>query len=264
MSFFAIILFLFFIVYYIVNNKDPVVLAQVTRESTVRIRGYFKEKDLVFNDEVNWHGTGVIIDKTEDCYVILTNLHVIGFWELYNSDMATPEIEEYCLDIQSNKSNEWIKASKILVNSKLKDFALIYIKISDKYPILTLKNAKSRQGTKVYAMGHPSGLNFTLTSGIISGFRNTESDLGIPYQMIQTDTPINPGNSGGPLVDETGQLVGIVVSKISKKGIEGLNFAISSQEIITSLEHDEFMVFPLETIKIGEFVERLRQSNGTL
>ncbi len=260
MSFFAVILILFAMVYYKVYHSPPIVLAQKMRRSTVRIKGYFKEKDLFFNDEVNWHGSGVIIDKTAECYVILTNLHVIGFWELYNSDLATPEIEEYSLDIQTDQSQEWMTVTKILVNTQLKDFALLYIKTSKHYPILTLNPSHARQGSQVYAMGHPSGLNFTLTSGIISGFRQTESDLGIPYQVIQTDTPINPGNSGGPLVDGTGHLVGIVVSKIVKKGIDGLNFAISSEEIVSSIEHDEFLAFPLKTHEIGKFVENLKNS----
>ncbi len=259
MLFSAIILILFLLLFYI-SHKNPAVLAQMIKQSTIRIRGYFKEKDWFINDEVEWYGSGVIIDKQDQFYVILTNLHVVGFWELYNSDLATPEIEEYRLEIQTNESNDWIKVNKILVNSKLKDFALVYIKVTNKHPTLNLAQVKPQQGTKVYAMGHPSGLNFTLTSGIISAFRQMESDLGVPYQLIQTDTPINPGNSGGPLIDEKGLLVGIVASKVYKEGIEGLNFAISSQEIITSIGHNEFVEFPLEPAKIGWFVESLKQS----
>ncbi|MEN8219908.1 MAG: S1C family serine protease [Pseudomonadota bacterium] len=241
--------------YCLVLMHNPIVLAKISRQSTVKIRGFFREKDCILNDEVNWHGSGVIIDKVDGFYLILTNLHVVGFWEIYNSDLLTPEIDEYSLDIQTVHKNDWVKVNKILVNSKLKDFALIYIKAAADYPLLPLARHKLLQGMKVYAMGHPSGLNFTFTSGIISAFRETQSDLGIPYQLIQTDTVVNPGNSGGPLIDEKGRLVGIVVSKASKKC--GINFAVHSQEVIASFEHDEFIEFPLVPAKIGLFVERL-------
>ena len=261
MLYFALI-FIFFLFYYLSYQKNTITLAKITRQSTVKIKGFFKEKDLILNDHLNWYGSGVIIDKEKEFYVILTNLHLIGFYEIYDSDLLTPEIEQYNLEIKTDKMNDWIKVSKILVNSKLKDFALIYIKDKNvgEYPILNLTKSQLLQGTKVYAMGHPSGLNFTFTSGIISAFRRTKSYLGASYQLIQTDTAANPGNSGGPLIDDKGQLVGIMVSKVSKKGIEGLNFAIPAQEILASIKQNEFVEFPLEPKLIGDFVERLKQN----
>jgi serine protease Do len=260
MFYFALIV-IFFIFYYLSYQKNAVTLAKITKDSTVKIKGFFKEKDLVLHDNFNWYGSGVIIDKENGFYVILTNLHVLAFNEIYDSDLLTPEIEQYSLEIKTARTNNWIKISKILVNSKLKDFALIYIKEKDvgEYPTLNLTQIQPLQGTKVYAMGHPSGLNFTFTSGIISAFRKTKSYLGASYQLIQTDTAANPGNSGGPLIDDKGRLVGIMVSKVSKKGIEGLNFAIPAQEILTSIKQNEFIEFPLEPKLIGEFVEKLKQ-----
>jgi len=248
----------FFINNLIKVNKNPVELAKMSQDSTVKIKGFFREKDLFLSDDVNWRGAGVIIDKTDEFYVILTNLHVIGFWQIYDSDLLTPEINEYSLDIQTVNSNDWVTVRKILVNAKLKDFALIYIKTAADYPILPLSRQKPQQGMNVYAMGHPSGLDFTFTSGVISALRETRSDLEVPYQLIQTDTVLNPGNSGGPLLDEKGQLVGIVVSKVSEKC--GLNFAIPAQEIIASFEHEEFVEFPLVPAQIGLFVEQLKQA----
>lgn len=258
MLFFFLIV-IFFILYYLSYQKNAVTLAKITRQSTVKIKGFFKEKDLILHDHFNWYGSGVIIDKKNEFYVILTNLHLIGFNELYDSDLLTPEIEQYDLEIKTDQTNNWLKVSKILVNSKLKDLALIYIKDVGEYPTLRLTQSNPQQGTKVYAMGHPSGLNFSFTSGIISAFRQTESYLGASYQLIQTDTAANPGNSGGPLIDDKGRLVGIMVSKVSKKGIEGLNFAIPSQEIIASIQQKEFVEFPLEPKLIGSFVEKLKQ-----
>ncbi len=257
MLYFAFIIS-FFILYYLYEKQNAVSLAKITKQSTVKIRGFFKEKDLILNDSLNWYGSGVIIDKQNDYYVILTNLHLLAFKEIYDSDLLTPEIEEYDLEVKTAKTNDWVKVSKVLVDSKLKDLALIYIKQKDvgEYPTLSLSQSQPQQGTKVYAMGHPSGLNFTFTSGIISAFRKTTSDLGASYQLIQTDTAVNPGNSGGPLIDDKGRLIGIMVSKVSKTGIEGLNFAIPAQEIIASIEQNEFVEFPLEPKLIGEFVKK--------
>ena len=74
-------------------------------------------------------------------------------------------------------------------------------------------------GQKVYTIGNPSGLRDTVTSGIISGYRQYK---GNPY--IQTDAAINPGNSGGPLVDKDGRLLGI--NTMILRNTEGIGFAI--------------------------------------
>ncbi len=75
-------------------------------------------------------------------------------------------------------------------------------------------------GSEVYAIGHPLGLGWTISRGIISGLPILN---GRP--MVQTDAPISPGNSGGPLVDEHGHLVGIVTEKIADRVAENLAFA---------------------------------------
>lgn len=80
-------------------------------------------------------------------------------------------------------------------------------------------------GTEVQAIGHPKGLNFSVTRGVISAARRL-GDLTI----IQTDAPINPGNSGGPLIYEN-KALGMNTMKLSQPGIEGIGFAIYSSSI---------------------------------
>ena len=63
-------------------------------------------------------------------------------------------------------------------------------------------------GDTVIAIGHPHGLKFTTTKGIIS--KVSRLFEGIRY--VQTDAAINPGNSGGPLIDENGNIIGINTS----------------------------------------------------
>ena len=80
------------------------------------------------------------------------------------------------------------------------------------------------QGQKVYTVGNPSGLRHTVTSGIISGYRNFKGEA-----LIQTDAPINPGNSGGPLVDDTGKVLGVNTMII--RDTEGIGFAIPMKSV---------------------------------
>jgi S1-C subfamily serine protease len=84
-------------------------------------------------------------------------------------------------------------------------------------------------GQKVYAIGNPFGLDWTLTTGIISALdRSLPSDSGPTIEhLIQTDAAINPGNSGGPLLDSAGRLIGITTAIFSPSGASaGVGFAV--------------------------------------
>jgi serine protease Do len=89
-----------------------------------------------------------------------------------------------------------------------------------------------RVGDWVVAIGSPSGLDWTVTAGIVSGKHRSNIGSRAPSSLedfIQTDAPINPGNSGGPLLDLDGTVVGINSMILSSsQGSEGLAFAIPS------------------------------------
>ena len=87
-------------------------------------------------------------------------------------------------------------------------------------PYLHVGNENNlQQGMQLFTIGSPSGLTYTVTSGVFSGFR--EDDYG---RYLQTDAPINPGNSGGPLITQNGQVVGINTSIL--EGTEGIGFSL--------------------------------------
>lgn len=86
-----------------------------------------------------------------------------------------------------------------------------------------------RVGQKVFAIGNPFGLDWTLTDGIISALdRSLTEDNGTTVaHLIQTDAPINPGNSGGPLLDSAGRLIGINTAIYSPSGASaGIGFSV--------------------------------------
>ncbi len=80
-------------------------------------------------------------------------------------------------------------------------------------------------GQKVLAIGHPFGLGYALTTGIISGLGASPDNAALLHDpMIQTSAPINPGNSGGPLVDHEGRVIGINTTILA--GAQNIGFAI--------------------------------------
>jgi S1-C subfamily serine protease len=81
----------------------------------------------------------------------------------------------------------------------------------------------------VFAIGNPFGLDWTLTTGIVSALdRSLETeDGGVNRHLIQTDAAINPGNSGGPLLDSAGRLIGCDTAIYSPSGASaGVGFAV--------------------------------------
>jgi S1-C subfamily serine protease len=84
-------------------------------------------------------------------------------------------------------------------------------------------------GQKVFAIGNPFGLDYTLTSGLVSALdRSLAESNGVTIEhLIQTDAAINPGNSGGPLLDSAGRLIGINTAIYSPSGAyAGIGFAV--------------------------------------
>ena len=97
-------------------------------------------------------------------------------------------------------------------------------------------------GQDVIAIGNPLGLNLssTVTKGIISGLDRTvpvETSQGNwELNVLQTDAAINPGNSGGALLNLQGEVIGINTLKIASEKVEGLGFAIPSEEVQTVVD----------------------------
>ena len=96
-------------------------------------------------------------------------------------------------------------------------------------PIPVGSSSDLQVGQSVLAIGNPFGLDYTLTTGVISALdREVQSITGRELQgVIQTDAAINPGNSGGPLLDSSGRLIGVNTQIVSSGGAwAGIGFAI--------------------------------------
>src|ERR1051325_4771003 len=109
------------------------------------------------------------------------------------------------------------------------DVALIKIDGVDKLPTLRFADSnRTRVGEFVLALGHPFGLEQTVSFGIVSRKGTPLSTAAAGFDFIQTDAAINPGNSGGPLVNMAGEVVG-VNSMAARNG--SIGFAIPSNLI---------------------------------
>jgi S1-C subfamily serine protease len=96
-------------------------------------------------------------------------------------------------------------------------------------PIRVGTSADLQVGQKVFAIGNPFGLDFTLTNGIVSALGRTIQTVSNAtiFDVIQTDAAINPGNSGGPLLDSSGRLIGVNTAIYSPSGASaGIGFAV--------------------------------------
>lgn len=172
-------------------------------------------------------GSGVIYQINNNSSYIVTNNHVID---------GASQIK---VQLHNGKQVE----AKLVGTDAVSDIAVL--KIDSQKGIKAMKFANSSKvqtGDSVFAMGNPLGLEFanSVTSGIISANERTiESNTtsgGTKVNVLQTDAAINPGNSGGALVDVNGNLVGINSMKIAADQVEGIGFAIPSNEVRVTIE----------------------------
>ncbi|HUL78194.1 MAG TPA: trypsin-like peptidase domain-containing protein [Vicinamibacteria bacterium] len=111
------------------------------------------------------------------------------------------------------------------------DLAVLHIVAAKEklVPIRVGTSADLQVGQKVFAIGNPFGLDYTLTNGIVSALgRTIQGASGATiFGVIQTDAAINPGNSGGPLLDSSGRLIGVNTAIYSPSGASaGIGFAV--------------------------------------
>jgi serine protease Do len=101
----------------------------------------------------------------------------------------------------------------------------------DNLSFLQFNDELPQQGEEIFVIGNPSGLESTVTKGIVSAVRSRFSE----NDLIQIDAAISPGSSGSPVCNMTGNVVGIATFKILIEGCEMCNFAISSGPIKDAL-----------------------------
>lgn len=201
-----------------VTQKSELINPLFPFESDPYLRRYFNLPRMPkkFKREVKGIGTGMLIDDNGS---ILTNSHVV--------DGAT-NILVLLAD------GRQFKAKLVGTDSKT-DLAVIRISGKGPFPYLKFGDSdKVEVGEWVVAIGHPRGLDQTVTQGIISAkHRRGIADPSSYQDFLQTDAAINPGNSGGPLLNLEGEVIGVNSAIASASGgFEGIGFAIPSNMVL--------------------------------
>lgn len=184
----------------LIHSQDATLIYKNTVNSTVTI------------ETNNGLGSGFFVGEN----IIATNYHVI--------EGATVA---YCY---INNSTTKYQIEGYLAADKSVDLILLKVSNLNKPAIKFATNTVS-PGQKVYVLGSPKGLPATISDGIVSGLRDFEG-----YKLIQITAPISPGSSGGPVLNATGELIGISVGQFADG--QNLNFAIpkSNLELLLSFK----------------------------
>jgi serine protease Do len=154
-------------------------------------------------------------------HLVLTNYHVIDGSKFFEMKMYNG-LETF---------------GKVIKSDVRLDLALLKVEAKGE-PVKFCDNKRIKLGADVEAIGHPHGLEFSITRGVVSALRKQKSvyDVGgKDILFVQTDAAINPGNSGGPLFYGN-EVIGINNQKLVANMIEGLGFAIHYSEAIKFLE----------------------------
>ena len=233
--------------YYFVNSKSDNV-SSVSKNVTITEQDSISEAvNKVFDSVVvikNYqggrlvgYGSGFVYKKDDKHGYIMTNNHVV--------DGAS--------EIKVAFSNDKEVSAKVLGTDSYVDIAVVEVSAKDVLDVAEIGDStKSSTGDTIFTVGTPVGLQYsgTVTKGIISA-KNREITInndGSQYMMeaIQIDASINPGNSGGPLVNISGQVIGINSVKLVESSIEGMGFAIPI----------EVAMAQVEKLEKGEVIER--------
>jgi predicted O-linked N-acetylglucosamine transferase (SPINDLY family) len=186
-----------------VQAEDVPSLVQKTKPAVVEILTFDQQNKPLKT------GTGFFISSDG---ALLTNFHVISG---ASSILAkTPTGAVYFL-------------KNVVAASESDDVAQLQFLATDVSYLTLGSSLKTVEGQRVLVIGNPEGLEGTVSDGIISAFRAGRS-------MIQITAPISPGSSGSPVLDETGQVIGMA-TLVSKEG-QNINFAISSEAIKDAIQ----------------------------
>ena len=249
----------------IVEEAMPQVVS-ITNTMVIKQQGYSSIFDYIYGGgytqdyEVPASGSGVILKKTDDELLIVTNNHVV-------TDSKELQVT-FC-------DGTTVDAAIKGMDSNI-DIAVIAVPISD-IPEETMKEIKVaklhdsedlKPGQGVIAIGNALGYGQTVTVGYISALDREITAENTTYSnLIQVDAAINPGNSGGALINMDGELIGINVAKLSDTSVEGIGYSIpiyKVNKVITDLSNAKTKVEVADEDqgRLGIYMNTVSQQNA--
>lgn len=210
-------------------------------------------------------GSGIILTSDGE---ILTNNHVV-------------ELAAQGGSLAVSFNDGTTAKATIVGRDPLTDLAVIQAEdVSDLTPATLGDSDNLKVGQQVVAVGSPFGLESTVTTGIVSALNRpvttqapSAADPGTIFPAIQTDAAINPGNSGGPLIDMSGQVIGVDAAIYSnsqtgeQSGSIGLGFAIPISDaipIVEQLRNGETPAHARIGVSVGNAADQVGLPDGAL
>jgi hypothetical protein len=193
------------------------------------------------------YGAGFFIDSQG---LIVTSRHVL----------QPALVEGYKAQIYLKSGDKIEDIQYISCSSVELDLCLIRIPKKVKTWI-DLKNiSPKKEGSSLVVLGHPRGFDWSISDGMLSGFRSPKMLDQILVKLVQISAPISPGNSGGPVLDDQGRLIGITTSAIFARTSQNLNFAINAE----SVQKFSLLLKDKKPISIIEYKKKLSSSAHVL
>lgn len=223
----------------IVEEAMPQVVS-ITNTMVIRQQGYSNIFDYFYGGgmvqqeyEVPASGSGVILDKTDEELLIVTNNHVVQD----SKELSVTFIDGSTVNAAIKGADSDIDIAVIAVPLKdISDETMKEIKVATLHDSEDLK-----VGQGVIAIGNALGYGQTVTVGYISALdREIQAEDSVYSNLIQVDAAINPGNSGGALINMDGEVIGINVAKLSNTAVEGIGYSIpiyKAKEVISDLSN---------------------------
>jgi len=205
--------------------------------------------DQIPNSRERGQGSGIVIDGQG---MVLTNAHVVDGAERVEVTLASGEELE----------------GSVLGIDPVTDLAVVRIAKTPGLKAAPLGDSSALDvGDWAIALGTPYGLERTVTLGIVSSLHRNITSLGFSdkrLELIQTDAAINPGNSGGPLINASGEVIGINTLVRSGPGA-GLGFAIPinlAKGVAAQLSQGDSVVHPYLGLQLVPLNPRLARDNN--
>ena len=188
-------------------------------------------------------GAGMLLEADKDGYLFATANHVVG--KIAVKEGGTPQHV-----MVTTAAGIWSTADVIAAAAPL-DLALLWVPRHSGKGDFVQPIAKATDGEAVFVIGHPEGLKYTLSTGLISGLRD---------QIIQISAAISPGNSGGPVYDDHGGLLGIVSSKFDRNlDANGENLGFAAQAVMLR-DPSKWAFYGKGRDRLGDYLKALQST----
>lgn len=182
--------------------KSPAAIARGALPSVVVLRVHGSQSPIL--------GSGFVVGDD----LIVTNYHVV-------QDAVSITVE--------TASGDSLRGAYVSGVDAASDLAILRVPDLKLPPLRLAGEGSVQQGSRVFALGHPEGLAFTLSEGLVSSIREVSS-----VRVLQITAPISQGSSGGPVIDERGEVIGVTTSYLGDG--QNLNFAVRASHIRDLLE----------------------------